>query len=286
MIMVMEDLRVHVELQDQLLAGDVNADVARNLGHLLGCVHRKTHSALVSEEAARHLTVKFANRELRQLQLEQFFTQPYQKSQAAAPLRSDVELMSAIDELKAKYKGERTDNLSLCHGDFHAGSVLVERREDVDGGVDCDGGGGGGEGISVKVIDPEFAIYGPPGLDVGCLISGYVLACVHRAAMGANSEQIRQFHSAVAEVWNAYESAMRAADVPEAHLKEISSDVAGFAGCEVARNAIHGLPIDDKDKKASADEAALALAVRFIKGRARGVGGLLEALEGGYCALR
>ena len=103
----------------------------------------------------------------------------------------------------------------------------MERREDGDGGYDCDGGGGGGEGISVKVIDPEFAIYGPPGLDVGYLISGYVLACAHRAVMGANSEQICAFHSAVTEVWHAYESAMRAADVPEAHLKEISSDMAG-----------------------------------------------------------
>merc|ERR1711871_1378935 len=96
MVMVMEDLNAHVLLQDQLLTGAVNAGVARKLGHFLGCAHRKTHSALVSEEAARRLAFKFTNQELRQLQLEQFFTQPYQKSQAAGPLRSDVELIRVL----------------------------------------------------------------------------------------------------------------------------------------------------------------------------------------------
>ena len=30
-----------------------------------------------------------------------------------------------------------------------------------------------------KFIDPECIIYGPPGLDVGSLLPGYVLAAVH-----------------------------------------------------------------------------------------------------------
>ena len=34
---------------------------------------------------------------------------------------------------------------------------------------------------TVKIIDPEFAVYGPPGLDVGSLLSGFVLAAVHHA---------------------------------------------------------------------------------------------------------
>jgi 5-methylthioribose kinase len=27
----------------------------------------------------------------------------------------------------------------------------------------------------VKIIDPEFVVYGPPGVDLGSLISGYVV---------------------------------------------------------------------------------------------------------------
>ena len=278
-VMVMEDLKFHVLLQDQLVSGAVSVVVARELGCFLGCVHGRTHSALVSEDTRNYLTFEFANQELRQLQLDQFFTQPYQKAQGAAPLRSDAEFMEAIEELKARYKGEKLDNLSLCHGDFHGGAVMIdvhheEHKEDYNDSVASDR-----HGLSVKVIDPEFAIYGPPGLDLGYLISGYVLACVQCAAMGAGSEQIRLFHSAVAAVWEAYKSAIRATDVPEANLKDISSDAVGFAGCEMARNALHGLSISDKHKKMVADKAALALAVKFVKGRAHGVDALLLTFE-------
>ena len=186
--------------------------------------------------------------------------------------------MEAIDELKAKYRGEKMGNLSLCHGDFHAGQVMVEQhQEDGDDSIASDD-----YGLSVKVIDPEFAIYGPPGLDLGYLISGYVLACVHCAAMGVDSEQIRSFHSAVAAVWEAYKSAMCATDVPEVNLMEISNDAVGFADCELARNALYGLPIRDEHQKMVADQAALALAVKFVKGRAQGVDGLLVTFEG-FC---
>jgi 5-methylthioribose kinase len=278
MIMVMEDLRFHAPLQDQLVSGIVSVVVASKIGCFLGCVHGKTHSALVSEDMRKHFTFKFANQELRQLQLEQFFTDPYQKAKGATPLRSDVEFMEAIDNLKAKYRGENWDNLSLCHGDFHSGSVMVEKhKEDSNDSVASDD-----NGLSVKVIDPEFAIYGPPGLDLGCLISGYVLACVHCAVMGVDSEQIRLCHSAVAAVWKAYKSAICAKDVPEVNLKEISSDAVGFAGCEVARNALHGLSITEEQKKMVADKAALALGVKFVKGRALGVDELLVTFEG-FC---
>ena len=76
---------------------------------------------------------------------------------------------------------------------------------------------------------------------------------------------------------------MRTLRVPEANLDEISSDVVGFAGCEVARNALHGLPISDNDKKKLADETALALGVKFIKERSHGVDRLLAATDEACC---
>ena len=56
------------------------------------------------------------------------------------------------------------ENRALCHGDLHPGSIMVNQDEGT-----------------VKIIDPEFAVYGPPGLDVGSLLSGFVLAAVHHA---------------------------------------------------------------------------------------------------------
>ena len=60
-----------------------------------------------------------------------------------------------------------SENRSLCHGDLHPGSIMVNQEKGL-----------------VKIIDPEFAVYGPPGLDVGSLLSGFVLAAVHHASSG------------------------------------------------------------------------------------------------------
>ena len=48
---------------------------------------------------------------------------------------------------------------------------------------------------------------------------------------------------------------------------------------QLARNALHGLPIDDEGQKAAADKSALALAVKLIKRRAHGMDELLAELE-------
>ena len=206
-------MRSYVTLQDQFSAGVVDVVAGRKVGRFLGCVHAKTHSVLVTEEVRKHLTIEFINQELRNLQLESFFTQPYQMAPGALPLHSDEELMAAIDELKALYSGEKPDNLALCHGDFHAGSVMVNLQER---------NSGTGYNVSVKVIDTEFAIYGPPGLDVGCLIASYVLSCVHQAVVGADPEQIRVLSSAIAAIWDAYRNTMHTLQVPEAILDAIS----------------------------------------------------------------
>merc|ERR1712183_766274 len=67
-----------------------------------------------------------------------------------------------IENLKKLYNGNNEKNLVLSHGDLHPGSVMIKNN-------------------SVKIIDPEFTIYGPPGLDVGSLLSGFVLAVIHQA---------------------------------------------------------------------------------------------------------
>ena len=46
---------------------------------------------------------------------------------------------------------------ALIHGDLHTGSIMVTVS-------------------STKVIDPEFAFYGPIGFDVGALLGNFLLS--------------------------------------------------------------------------------------------------------------
>ena len=66
------------------------------------------------------------------------------RAERGAALAEDAAFMAHVHELRAKYLGfsrDPTDCWALCHGDMHAGSVMVD-------------------GPRVKVIGPEFVVYG------------------------------------------------------------------------------------------------------------------------------
>jgi len=269
MILAMEYLGTYTLLHERLTAGQVDAGVAWALGDFMGTAHAATHSSQLPAERVATLKAAFANKELRGLQLEYVFTKPFQEAAAAAPLREDASFVAEVESLKAAYRADGPqDNLSLCHGDLHAGSVMVDATKLG----------------AVKVIDPEFAVYGPPGLDVGCLMSGYVLAAILAWATGAPTDKVRAMRDAISDVWEAYRTAALARSLPEPLLERIAAEAAGFAGCEVARTSlgfagVRGLSIENESQKAAAEAAALRWAVRCIKGRDGGVPMMLEAID-------
>mgnify|MGYP002228212686 CR=1 FL=1 len=50
---------------------------------------------------------------------------------------------------------------ALIHGDLHSGSIFINEK-------------------GIKVIDPEFAFYGPMGYDIGNVIGNLFFALVNR----------------------------------------------------------------------------------------------------------
>ena len=272
MVLVMEYLGSYELLQEQLMRGQASEPIARALGQFLGAAHAATHSSLVSLERSAYLADRFSNRDLRDLQLEYVFSKPFRESERAEELRKDECFMSEVENLKASYRGLVKDNLVLCHGDLHPGSVMASKNPVTD------------SSSPIKVIDPEFAIYGPPGLDLGCLLSGFALAAVYHAEERTGAV-VRELLTSAAAIWEAYAAAMSAGGVSSSILDAISSDAAGFAGCDVARTAlgfagVRGLPIDDEAAKARAEGKALAIAAECIsQPTTRSVNSLLASLE-------
>lgn len=81
------------------------------------------------------------------------WTAPYLDATAAA-FREDLDLHVAISRLKLKFMASPE---ALLHGDLHTGSIMVTESE-------------------TKVIDPEFAFYGPMGFDIGAVIGNLLMA--------------------------------------------------------------------------------------------------------------
>lgn len=168
----------------------------------------------------------------------------------------------------------------LSHGDLHPGSVMASTS-------------------AVKVIDPEFTVYGPCGLDVGSLLSGFLLAALHHAYFPTTTEEDKakaraaavSLRNSAAAVWDAYATAMREGGVSEADITAAGAESVGFAVAEACRTALgfaggrKWLQFEDAKAKGAAEAATLALVRRCMV--ARHTGGMalllseLDALASG-----
>ena len=98
-------------------------------------------------------------------------------------VRRDGELKLAIAELK---EGYMTRGQALIHSDLHTGSIMADAQQ-------------------TKVIDPEFAFYGPMGFDVGAVLENLVLNYLSHFAHTPDPAVRREYQayllSLVREIW-------------------------------------------------------------------------------------
>jgi len=109
------------------------------------------------------LQAQFVNEELRNLQEDFVYTNPYKESEEnnwnplvdaeVQAVRSDPVLKLEIAQMKNSYMNHAE---ALIHADLHTGSIMLNEEE-------------------TRVIDPEFAFFGPMGYDVGAVLQNLVL---------------------------------------------------------------------------------------------------------------
>lgn len=270
-------------LYDDVLVkeGIVIPSIASGLGEFMGKTHAATHSAVVSVERNEFMTKEFENRPMRDIQLEFVFTKCYKEStdEQRAGLVIDDAFMAEVQMLKDAYDGKSVDKEGSCghclnHGDLHPGSVMVDQ----------------GKGL-VKVIDPEFCVYGPPGLDVGSLLSGFVLAAVHHAHNKDekidSAAAVSSIKEGVAAVWESYKGEMlKSESISPELVSRIGAETVGFTVAEVCRTALgHAggrlwLQFDDPEVKAASIKTAMGIVQNCMTGRHNGgMDSLLKELD-------
>ena len=72
-------------------------------------------------------------------------------------------------EVAALRNGFMNNAQALIHGDLHSGSIFANEQ-------------------GIKVIDPEFAFYGPMGYDIGNVIGNLFFAWANKAYTGGSAE--------------------------------------------------------------------------------------------------
>ena len=163
---VMERLSPHIILRHGLIAGKRYPNLARDMGEYVArsCFFT-SDLAWPFERKLDGVALFAANKALIRISVDLIFIDPYIASErnrhtspqldaVVSDLRRDGPLKVAAARFGRKFL-ERSE--ALLHGDLHSGSVMV---------TDTD----------TRVIDPEFAFYGPIGFDLGAFFANLLLS--------------------------------------------------------------------------------------------------------------
>ncbi len=165
MLTAMELLEPHIVMRRGMIQGirypRAATDVAEYMARTLFFTSDLGTSA--AEKKAR-VALFCGNAALCKLTEDVIFTEPYmvhennrwtspQLDDLAAAFRADAALKRAVSRLKCKFMGNAE---ALIHGDLHTGSIMVTQDD-------------------TRVIDPEFAFYGPMGFDTGAFVGNLLL---------------------------------------------------------------------------------------------------------------
>jgi 5-methylthioribose kinase len=292
-LIVMEFLSPHVILRRALIEGRILTRIGRDLG--LFCARtlfRGSDLHMTARERKQDLALFAGNVELCDITENLVFTDPYLEAELnrhttpqldglVAELRADRDLKVEAQRLKHLFAAKAE---TLCHGDLHTGSVMVTESD-------------------TRVIDPEFAFYGPMAFDVGMLIANFWMSYFAQAGheRDGDREAMRAWLLDVTEeIWGVFREefshlwrtertgmlyakslfedrgdALGSEQALQTVLAEMWADLLGFAGVEIHRRIL-GLAhnadfetVEDPDRRAACERPALRFGRQLAVNRAR-----------------
>ena len=252
-LIVMEYLHPHTILRHRLIAGQHIEGLGPVLGQFCArTAFRGSELSLKGKDKKADVALFAGNVEIPAITESLIFTDPYRIAPmnahtegldgAVAALRDNVELKRRAQRMLMRFA---SNSETLIHGDLHSGSIMT----------------GGGD---IKVIDPEFAQYGPLGFDIGMLTGNYLMAFfsqkAHRKAdecahyqdwlAGVIIDTFTAFEAEFRALWKSERTGMLypaalfedqghdSAGACDAMLRDIFTDALGICGIEMHRRCV------------------------------------------------
>ncbi|WP_090112402.1 S-methyl-5-thioribose kinase [Limimaricola pyoseonensis] len=164
-LIVMEYLSPHRILRHKLIAGERVEGLAARIGAFCArTAFRGSELSMASAEKKADVALFAGNVEIPAITEDLVFTDPYYAAEknhhtpgldaVVARLREHVALKARVQRMLMRFA---SNTETLLHGDLHSGSIMATAD-------------------AVRVIDPEFAQYGPMGFDIGMLTANYLMS--------------------------------------------------------------------------------------------------------------
>ena len=238
----MEDVSAFKNLRKELAANRVYPHLAENISTFMADTLLPT-TDLVLDRAEKKKRVKFyTNPELCEITEDLVLTEPYDDFRGRNIITAgnedfvreflyeDQQLHAEVGKLRERFMNNAQ---ALIHGDLHSGSIFANE-----------------EGI--RVLDPEFAFYGPMGYDIGNVIGNLFFSWANKAfTMPEETDAIQALERTIRDTCDLtmkklavkYDqlvtfSLYRTPGFRKAYLDSVWADSLGYAGTEIIRRTV------------------------------------------------
>lgn len=289
-LVVMEHLRSHEIMRKSLVARNHFPKFVDHITTFLVNSLFFTSDLYLTGPEKKLLAAKFVNEQLRKLQEDFVYTNPYRESpenkwnplvdDAVQAVRRNAELKMAIAEMKQAYM---THAEALIHADLHTGSIMLNAED-------------------TRIIDPEFAFFGPMAYDIGAVLQNLVLNYLSHFGHTADREERERYQiyllDMIRAIWNEFArkfDAVWAANnrgelVPQSYwdfpggaeafaayrrryIQRLLQEMAGHGGVKFLRRMMGIVSvwdftsIKDLKKRAVAERLAIRIGARWVMER-------------------
>jgi 5-methylthioribose kinase len=291
-VVVMEYLGKHEIMRKPLVARKRFPRFVDHITTFLASSLFYTSDLYLTGVEKKRLQARFVNEELRKLQEDFVYTHPFMEASEnhwnpilddlVRAVRSDSELKCAVAEMKNAYMNHSE---ALIHADLHTGSIMVNQGD-------------------TRVIDPEFAFFGPIAYDVGAvlqnLILNYLSHFAHTTDRTLREEYQAYILDMVCDIWLSFARKFEAlwvannrgelvptdywrfpggeaafAEFRQAYLARLLQETAGHGGTKFLRRMMGIVSvwdissISDPVKRAPIEQAAIKIGMRWVADRRR-----------------
>jgi len=237
---VMEDLSHLSIMRTALTNFETFPNFAEHITDFMVNTLLRTSDVVLNHKDKKELVRKFINPELCEISEDLVFTEPFHnhfnrnevtpgnEQFVQTHLYANEELHLEVAKLKFHFMN---NSQALLHGDLHTGSIFIDQND-------------------TKMIDPEFAFFGPMGYDIGNIMANLIFAWARGNAYEQKEftewventlfDVLDLFDTKFSKAWDehATEIVAKNSDFKQHYMHNILKDTAGMAGLELARRIV------------------------------------------------
>lgn len=235
----MEDISAYRNMRKELKEGKIFPSFSKEITVFLRKTLLPMTDLFLDRAEKKKMVKEFMNPELCDISEDLVFTEPYYDYKKRNVLTEGMEdfvkkKLYEDEELKAEVGSLRNLFMNkaetLIHGDLHTGSIFINEN-------------------GIKIIDPEFAFYGPMGYDIGNVIGNLFFSLARDVFIDSRKEFVSWLKETIANLFDGMKTGLMEdlsflafplynSIFQEKYVDSVMSESLGFAGTEIIRRVV------------------------------------------------